>query len=107
MNEPLLNEPPMNENSTTVEHEPQHLYDGPARLDSEDGTWQAEVTLRGAFQPIDGHFHWYGRVATAPDGVRNGQSVTVHTARGRAEGRLSDVDPWGRFRVSGTGKPPF
>ena len=26
--------------------------------------------------------------------------------RGRP-GRLSDVDPWGRFRISGTGRPPF
>ena len=26
---------------------------------------------------------------------------------GSAEGRLSDVDPWGRFRIAGTGRPPF
>ncbi|OIJ28206.1 DUF4873 domain-containing protein [Nocardioides luteus] len=89
------------------EHEPQHLYDGPARLESDQDSWEVEVALRGAFQPIDGHFHWYGRVATALDGVRNGQTVTVRTDHGAAEGRLSDLDPWGRFRVSGTGRPPF
>ena len=89
------------------EHEPQHLYDGPARLESTDDTWEVDVALRGVFQPIDGHFHWYGRVATALDGVRNGQTVTVRTDHGQAEGRLSDIDPWGRFRISGTGKPPF
>ena len=91
----------------TVAHEPQHLYDGPARLESEDGTWEVEIALRGVFQPVDGRFHWYGRIVMAPEGVRNGQSVTVQTAHGSAEGRLSDIDPWGRFRVSGTGKPPF
>lgn len=89
------------------EHEPQHLYDGPARLESEHGTWEVDVALRGAFQPIDGHFHWYGRVGTALECVRNGQSVTVRTDHGEAEGRLSDIDPWGRFRIAGTGKPPF
>jgi len=89
------------------EHEPQHLYDGPARLESEQGTWEVDVALRGVFQPIDGHFHWYGRVGTALEGVRNGQSVTVRTDHGEAEGRLSDIDPWGRFRIAGTGKPPF
>ncbi|MEU0314172.1 DUF4873 domain-containing protein [Nocardioides sp. NPDC006273] len=88
-------------------HEPQHLYDGQASLESEHGAWEVDVALRGAFQPIDGRYHWYGRVGTALEGVRNGQTVTVRTAHGDAEGRLSDIDPWGRFRVSGTGRPPF
>lgn len=88
-------------------HEPQHLYDGHARLESEHVAWEVDVALRGAFQPIDGRFHWYGRVGAALEGVRNGQTVTVRTDHGEAEGRLSDIDPWGRFRVSGTGRPPF
>ena len=89
------------------EHEPQHLYDGPARLESDEGSWEVDLALRGVFQPIDGHFHWYGRVGATLDGARNGQTVTVRTDHGAAEGRLSDIDPWGRFRISGTGKPPF
>lgn len=89
------------------EHETRHLYDGPARIESEHEAWEVDVALRGAFQPIDGRFHWYGRVGTPLDGVRNGQTVTVRTAHGEAEGRLSDIDPWGRFRIAGTGRPPF
>lgn len=46
------------------EHESQHLYDGPSRLESEQGTWEVDVALRG----------------------------------------VSDIDPWGRFRIAGTGK---
>lgn len=68
-----------------------------------------QVTLRGAFQPIDGRFHWYGRIA-ATDQLppeRSGASVVLRTAYGEAVGRLSDIDPWGRHRVSGTGRPPF
>ena len=37
----------------------------------------------------------------------SGATVTLVTPHGAAQARLSDVDPWGRFRVSGTGKPPF
>ncbi len=29
-----------------------------------------EVDLRGSFQPIDGRFHWYGRVAADPELTR-------------------------------------
>ena len=80
-------------------------YDGPARI----GLTEVEVHLRGQFQPIDGRFHWWGRIATDPalDAHTSGATVTLETPHGAAEGRLSDVDPWGRFRISGTGKPPF
>ena len=36
-----------------------------------------------------------------------GAEVTLVTPHGEATGRLSDLDPWGRFRISGTGDPPF
>ncbi|MBM0126652.1 DUF4873 domain-containing protein [Pimelobacter simplex] len=97
----------------TATHEPQEAYDGPAVL-VVAGTGQpvehtVSVTLRGAFQPLDGHFHWYGRIAvdSALDTVRSGSAVTLRTEHGEAAGKVADVDPWGRFRVSGTGRPPF
>ena len=48
-----------------------------------------------------------------PDGdgdpvvVRSGAAVVLQTPEGTAHGRLSDRDPWGRYRISGTGRPPF
>ena len=68
-----------------------------------------EVTLAGAFQPIDGRLHWYGRIAATehlPEEL-SGTQVVLRTPYGEAVGRLSDLDPWGRHRISGTGKPPF
>ena len=86
-------------------HEPEERYDGLARI---SGT-RVRVRLRGQFQPIDGRFHWWGRIAADPaiDAHGSGSTVALETPYGVAEGRLSDVDPWGRFRISGTGRPPF
>jgi hypothetical protein len=87
-------------------HDPAESYDGPARI----GDTEVAVQLRGHFEPIDGRFHWWGRVgadqALAAE-HRSGALVTLMTPHGKATGRLSDVDPWGRFRVTGTGRPPF
>ena len=83
---------------------------GSLHVDDEAGDIAVEVDLRGRFEPLDGKFHWYGRIGTNPsltERVRPGSTVTLTTPGGSAEGRLSNVDPWGRFRVSGTGRPPF
>lgn len=90
-------------------HEPGEAYEGPAAVVADDVAHQVEVHLRGFFQPLDGHFHWYGRIAETPDlaTVRSGATVTLQTPYGEATGRVSDVDPWHRLRISGTGRPPF
>lgn len=92
-----------------MSHEPGERYDGPCVVSVGDVRVEASVKLRGEFQPIDGKFHWYGRIAASPDvdALGSGSDVTLATGHGEAAGRLSDVDPWGRFRVSGTGRPPF
>lgn len=87
-------------------HEPQEVYDGPADV----GGVTVDVRLRGHFEPIDGHFHWYGRVASDTALAArhaSGSAVLLTTPHGEAEGRLSDLDPWGRYRIAGTGRPPF
>lgn len=95
-----------------MSHQPSHTegYDGPATVSADDVVLEVEVTVRGGFQPIDGRYHWYGRLAR--DGRldelgRSGVTVVLTTPGGRAEGRLSDVDPWGRYRIAGMGRPPF
>jgi hypothetical protein len=87
-------------------HEPGEQYSGPAEILDGKESVRVEVDVRGGFQPIDGHFHWYGRVGTH-DRLTSGDRVTIRTGRGEAQGRLSDVDPWGRLRIAGIGQPPF
>ncbi|MGN6252839.1 MAG: DUF4873 domain-containing protein [Marmoricola sp.] len=85
-------------------------YDGPATLVVGGAELPVEVRLRGHVEPIDGRFHWYGRIQPCPelDAVATpGGTGTVRTPRGEAAGRLSDIDPWGRFRIAGLGRPPF
>lgn len=91
---------------------PAEEYAGRAEVSTGDRSacLEVEVTLRGHFEPLDGRFHWYGRIGA--DGrlaevARAGDVVTLTTRHGAAEGRLADVDPWGRYRITGTGRPPF
>jgi hypothetical protein len=84
-------------------------YDGAAQIVTSAGVVDVVVTLRGQFQPIDGRYHWYGRVAVDDrvSALGAGATVLLRTPAGEAEGRLSDEDPWGRYRLEGTGRPPF
>lgn len=86
-------------------------YAGPATVVVGERELAVEVELRGHFQPIDGRYRWYGRVAsndelTALAGGRK-TKATVRTPEGSADGELSDPDPWGRYRVLGASTPPF
>jgi hypothetical protein len=99
--------------ATAPHHEEQEEYSGPATLvadrDGEAVELEVEADLRGRFEPIDGRFHWYGRLAASPEleKVGSGATVTLTTTHGSAQARLSDIDPWGRPRVTGLGTPPF
>jgi len=96
--------------TAAVVHEPEERYDGPATVLADGHRIDVAVRLRGHFEPIDGRFHWWGRIDRSEvlDGaVRSGATVSLQTPHATAEARLSDVDPWGRFRIAGTGRPPF
>jgi hypothetical protein len=86
-------------------------YDGPAELLDGDTAVDVTVTLRGHFDPISGHYSWYGRVAASPEVaelVGNGaRKVRLRTPHAEVDTALSDVDPWGRPRVEGFGATPF
>jgi hypothetical protein len=99
----------MSERATTGA-EPLEGYDGPATLLADGASVDVEVQLRGQFQPIDGRYHWHGRVgpSDAVDALVEARAdVTVRTPHGESPTRLSDRDPWGRYRLTGTGRPPF
>jgi Domain of unknown function (DUF4873) len=98
----------------TAEHD--DGYTGPATLVLDDAEVSVTevpitVTLRGHFQPIDGYYHWYGRIAENAElnelvgGKRT--AAVLRTPHGVADGRLSDPDPWQRYRITGRGTPPF
>ena len=88
-------------------------YAGAATLVHGDTAVAVEVTLRGQVDTIAGSYHWYGRVAADPavsalaETVGNRGTVVLRTPLGEAETTLSDLDPWGRFRVEGRGHAPF
>ncbi|MBC3992010.1 DUF4873 domain-containing protein [Streptomyces sp. AC563] len=86
-------------------------YRGPATLEFGGEARAVDVELRGTFQPVDGRYHWYGRVIGAPELVAllggKRTAALIRTPQGEARGELSDPDPWDRYRVTGTSTPPF
>jgi Domain of unknown function (DUF4873) len=86
-------------------------YQGPATLIVNATELPVEVTLAGHFEPIDGKYHWYGRIQpnealTSLVGARRAQAV-IRTPHAEAPATLTDPDPWNRYRITGTTTPPF
>jgi hypothetical protein len=83
-------------------------YTGPAVLTVDGRELPVQVQLDARHESHDGRVHWFGRVRLEdeqPD-IPSG-TVEVRTEGGRAEARIGDVDPWGRYRLTGVGTPPF
>ncbi len=94
------------------EHDDDDGYEGPARLVVGDDTIDVEVVLGGHLEPLDGRYHWYGRVVQndAVDAVKRGGATTGVLTIGdgaSVEGRLAEHDAWGNMRITGLGAPPF
>lgn len=89
----------------------EHDYSGEALVLTEHREIAVEVVLRGYFEPIDGRYHWYGRLRPNDEITELAASrkvqVVLRTPAGEAVGTLSEPDPWGRYRVLGVGRPPF
>lgn len=86
-------------------------YTGDAILVVDGIEVPVQVELRGHFQPIDGYYRWYGRIAvddrvSAVSGGRK-KAAEIRTPDGSAKGELSDPDTWGRYRITGISTPPF
>jgi hypothetical protein len=90
-------------------------YSGPAMLTVDGRDVPVRALLDARHEPLDGRLHWFGRVVVdGPAGTDLAAALTSPSARvelsigsGRAQARIGDVDPWGRYRVTGVGTPPF
>ncbi|MEV6966805.1 DUF4873 domain-containing protein [Hamadaea sp. NPDC051192] len=82
-------------------------YTGEGRI----GDLPVTVHLSGRWEPVDGRFHWGGRISPSTEVaqlVRSGnRDVMVHIGEQPAPARLGEVDPWGGVRVTGVGAPPW
>jgi hypothetical protein len=86
-------------------------YTGPACLVVDSERFDVHVQLRGHFEPIDGRYHWYGRVAAhdALDERLAGAKAAgvLETGTGACPCELAEPDLWGRYRITGESTPPF
>ncbi|MEV4656961.1 DUF4873 domain-containing protein [Micromonospora sp. NPDC049301] len=69
------------------------------------------VHLSGRWEPVDGRYHWAGRIEPDPQVarlLRSGQrDVELRIADRTRPARLAEVDPWGGVRITGVGDPPW
>lgn len=87
-------------------------YDGGAVLLAGDQALQVTVHLDGHLEPLDGRFHWYGRIdrSAAVTAAKDAGAASAELVIGDgapATLRLAEIDPWGHVQVSGTGAPPY
>ncbi len=86
-------------------------YDGPAQLLVGSSEVAVHARLSGHFEPISGQYHWAGRLRPSAElstAVRPNAEVRLVTDGGRAaDATIREEDPWGGFRISGSGRPPF
>jgi hypothetical protein len=93
------------------EREDDDAYAGSAALTADEVTLPVQVHLSGHFEPLDGNYHWYGRIAG--EGLtelkQRGRSAMHLTVPGGPEtpATLAEQDPWGNYRITGVGAPPF
>lgn len=71
------------------------------RLETERGTYDVRAQMAGRVEPVDGRYHWDGRIAPDPrvaDLVRSG--LRDATLDGKPV-KLTEIDPWGGVIVRG------
>lgn len=82
-------------------------YQGPAHV----GELPVVVHLSGRWEPVDGRYHWGGRIEPFDQVaalVRAGRrEVSLRIGERSAAARLAEIDPWGGVRITGVGSPPW
>lgn len=90
---------------------PDDGYSGLATLAIGDARFDVDVELRGHFEPIDGRYHWYGRIASneALAELLAGAKASgvLETPHGSSPCEVSEPDTWQRYRLTGYSTPPF
>jgi cation diffusion facilitator CzcD-associated flavoprotein CzcO len=87
-------------------------YTGPATLTAAGSQLTVDVRLSGRVEPVDGRYHWAGRIAPQDAVSRLVRAGTLSAILRIGDNapvavRLGDVDPWGAVRVQATSPPPW
>jgi hypothetical protein len=87
-------------------------FHGSAVVLAGEDSYPVDVALTARLEPVDGKYHWGGRIAVSPGVVALVRSGTRQVALvigdgAPAEARLGEPDLWGGVRITGTGHPPW
>ena len=91
---------------------PDEEYRGPATLHVDDADLPVHIRVAARFEPVEGRLRWAGRTSAddrlrerVGGGLRDAELTIPGSAPMRV--RLSEPDPWGGVRLSGTGTSPW
>lgn len=82
-------------------------YSGPATLAVDGAELAGRARLDARHEPHDGRLHWFGRLTLDGELPASVAGAVLVTPTGRAAARIGERDPWGRYRVTGTGPLPY
>jgi len=107
----VTGEPAAGQADPGPEPDAEPAYDGPARLVVGEREIAVHARLSGRFEPISGRYQWAGRLHASAElsaSARANEAVRLVADDGRAaDATIREEDPWGGFRISGSGRPPF
>lgn len=84
------------------------IYDGSATVRIGEDERTVRVRLAGRVDPIDGRYHWQGKVFDdLPGDTKLPRQATVSIGEHHAQARIVERPPQGGYSVAGVGAPPF
>jgi hypothetical protein len=112
LSDPAVVDPAVADSAVADSALPGEEYRGPGKLQIGDLSVAVELRMSARFEPVEGRFRWAGRTTPDPllrERVSGGLREAVLSLPGHSETsvRLSEPDPWGGVRLSGTGTPPW
>lgn len=71
------------------------------RLETERGAFEVRAQMGGRVEPLDGRYHWDGRISPQPEVVALVRAGLREATLDGVAVRLIEIDPWGGILVRG------
>ncbi|HCT77960.1 MAG TPA: DUF4873 domain-containing protein [Micromonosporaceae bacterium] len=70
-------------------------------LETARGAFEVEAVISGRLEPVDGRYHWSGRIEPRPEIAALVRAGLREATLNGVPVRLTEIDPWGGVLVRG------